>query len=162
MSSSSLKEVAVEETKSTGRYAFFHKDGKEYSLLYGFFCWFSFLFVWIGSISLPICGLAIGIFSGNALYIALGCLMCLLALYMAYEDSNPTVKKHTDFFHYGMPRFFSTISLKYEQEPDPERKTVFAVHPHGIFCVGWSVLTTMKEMGHVFFCVASSLYELTN
>jgi len=39
----------------------------------------------------------------------------------------------------------------------PPRQEFFAIHPHGAFCLGWSVLFCSPVLDHVTFCFAPSL-----
>ena len=38
------------------------------------------------------------------------------------------------------------------------KSTMFAVHPHGIFCCGWSCLVVQDFMKDTYFCFATALY----
>lgn len=56
--------------------------------------------------------------------------------------------------------YFRSGSLRYEETVDTtgKRPTIVCVHPHGIFPLGWGMLTTRPEMADVYFCFSSALY----
>lgn len=56
------------------------------------------------------------------------------------------------------PSLLQIFSLYYTEWPSAERPTMYLVHPHGIFCLGWSLLFSRPEMGHVSFCFSNALY----
>mmetsp|Transcript_17439 Transcript_17439/g.21300 ORF Transcript_17439/g.21300 Transcript_17439/m.21300 type:complete len:325 (+) Transcript_17439:34-1008(+) len=55
-------------------------------------------------------------------------------------------------------KYFTRCKVIYEEAPDPNIPTFYAVHPHGAFCLGWSVLFCSNYMSHVRFCFSTVLY----
>mmetsp|Transcript_11893 Transcript_11893/g.32147 ORF Transcript_11893/g.32147 Transcript_11893/m.32147 type:complete len:312 (+) Transcript_11893:183-1118(+) len=71
----------------------------------------------------------------------------------------PRVKAFREFMGSAF-KYFQEGSLRYEEEVDTTgtRPTIVCVHPHGIFPLGWGMLTTRPEMADVHFCFSSVLY----
>jgi len=59
----------------------------------------------------------------------------------------PRVKAFREFMGSAF-KYFQEGSLRYEEEVDTTgtRPTIVCVHPHGIFPLGWGMLTTRPEV----------------
>ncbi len=53
----------------------------------------------------------------------------------------------------------STTSASTSTSTSTSTKTFYAVHPHGAFCLGWSVLFASNIMEKVRFCFSPALYH---
>ena len=69
--------------------------------------------------------------------------------------------------NYYSARYLKTFSIVFEggQLPSPtkdpasaQQQTFYAIHPHGVFCIGWALLFCHDVMQHVRFCFAPALY----
>jgi hypothetical protein len=148
------KKEKVRNGKGKGRFLYNYTE-KDQDLLCGLLSWTSFLGIWLGGLAIPFVSLAL-LAKGQIVF---GIVGFVIAIYVYFDKYNPLIKKNFEFYARGIPSYFKSVSVFCESEIDPKSPTVFAVHPHGIFCAGWSLLTCMKEFNHVFFCVATALYH---
>lgn len=129
---------------------------------------FGFLIVWFASVGCPILGV---IWILNGQYVLVYAL--LAATFMAYL---PWQKGYisglfTTFAQYNT-MYYHSCSVVYQskesiprtsdddKEQEEQRPMLYAVHPHGAFCMGWSVLFCSKTMnkGMVRFCFSPVLF----
>ena len=119
-----------------------------------------FVSTWISSLCSPAL-FAYSVWSGNraAAAFILGATACSYAPWKQGRISNFV---HRNTFYY-FPRYFRSMSVEFEGKALPgadrqERQTFYAVHPHGAFSFGWSVLFGNPRLKHVRFCFAPALY----
>jgi len=67
------------------------------------------------------------------------------------------------FFRWAFNRAFASVSVRFEPDSEPGSSgpagKLYAVHPHGIFCMGFIQLVLHPAMGQVTFCFSSYLYN---
>lgn len=148
--------MPVTESESEGRYVLFHTEGKEQSKLKGAFCWLSFLGVWLGSLIIPPVLCLYFIWIKQYIWCVLP---IAINIYFLFDKRNPTIKSNFSFYNTYLSRWLHTCSVKFETVLDPAKPTILAFHPHGIFTVGWSLASVLKETRHIYWCFASALYN---
>lgn len=126
-----------------------------------------FLSTWFASLGSPVLGLIWAITGKYGLIAAL-----LAATLMAYL---PWEKGYISYLFSTFARcntlYYKKCSVVYESKESmpgsskddrekPQRPKLYAVHPHGAFCMGWSVLFCSKIMdeGRVRFVFSPALY----
>eukprot|EP00966_Prymnesium_polylepis_P024885 573797-Prymnesium_polylepis.4 len=80
----------------------------------------------------------------------------LLSMLVCYVPL-PKIAALRRVIHAGVTTYFFESSVTYEA-PIPAGKTLLAIHPHGIFCLGWSLLFFAEDLLHLTFCYSSALY----
>jgi 2-acylglycerol O-acyltransferase 2 len=58
------------------------------------------------------------------------------------------------------PQYYKRCKVIFEESTpnEADRPTFYAIHPHGAFCLGWSVLFASYVMENVRFCFSPALY----
>ena len=129
----------------------FVHTAEDQSLLHGAASIGSYVVVWLAAIVWPI-GLAGCVFYGW--WLSSLALVALAALCSIPLEPNDRVKA---WMRRGVTVYFREASLRYELEV--ETPTVLAVHPHGIFCMGWATLFTQPALKDARWCFASVLHS---
>jgi hypothetical protein len=100
-------------------------------------CWCFFLTTWIASIACPV---IIGWALLHEQYMLAAVLIFLvIAAYAPWEKGFLSNNVHR-FVTYFTPCYIKSLKIVYEGGQIPNAKdpqTLFAVHPHGAFCIGW-------------------------
>jgi hypothetical protein len=73
-----------------------------------------------------------------------------------------------DFINKYHPQYYNSCRVEFEEEipsppepssgKQPRQPTLYAVHPHGAFSLGWALLFAAPTMYHVRFCFAPFLF----
>ena len=126
-----------------------------------------FIVTWISSILSPI-------LLGVAIYhecnmIATFIVLISIVAYLPWNRNNIPICNYIrdDIISYYHLRLYSStriILIEKQQEDEKEvhetkkNPTFYGIHPHGAFCLGWSILFCHEIMEHVKFCFAPILY----
>jgi len=110
------------------------------------------LVIWFSSILSPFILLFAYLTGRYLLFLEVAGLMVVSTLEL------PKVQAVKDFYVRYLPKYFKSCSLFYTVFPDEKQPTLYAIHPHGIFCLGWSMLYARPEFEHVHFCFSNVLY----
>ena len=129
----------------------FVHTAEEQSLLHGAASIGSYVVVWLAAIVWPI-ALAGCVFYGW--WLSSLALVALAALCSIPLEPN---ERFRAWMGRGSTVYFREASLRYEHEI--ETPTVLAVHPHGIFCMGWATLFTQPALKDARWCFASVLHS---
>lgn len=126
--------------------------------LYGSFSVLSFILTWLASCSSLVI-LAIAVYCGYRSIVA-AIFVVTVAAYLPWEHGFISRKMQSFIYTYH-PSYYNGVQLIFEEGDLPEsvqhRNTFFSVHPHGAFCIGWSMLVVCPAMHPVRFCFAPSL-----
>ena len=114
-----------------------------------------YMVVWICSLASPV--IVLGLLWWKAYY---SCAVVMMLILSAYTPLWGRIKAFRTFMGSGAERYFKASSLRYEAGVDLSGKTptIICVHPHGIFPLGWGLLTTRPELEDFRFCFSSVLY----
>ena len=117
-----------------------------------------FIAIWLASAASPLI-LFIALHQGYHKIAAIIILITIIA-YLPWKHGpiSRCVQSFVDGYH---PKYYDGVSIVFEGgevPPSKHRQTFFAVHPHGAFCIGWSLLFTCPTMHGVRFCFAPSLF----
>ena len=82
----------------------------------------------------------------------------ILGISMAYLPFDKKSVLIRDFMRQYHECYYQKLSIDFEQDPSSNPKTFYAVHPHGIYCMGWSILFLHPLMEKVKFCFSPVLY----
>uniref|UniRef100_A0A7S4EKR3 Acyltransferase n=1 Tax=Pseudo-nitzschia australis TaxID=44445 RepID=A0A7S4EKR3_9STRA len=146
-------------------YAYYWSNEKSplFQTLAGSCVLFVFLVTWFASVGSPVLGV---FWVLNGQYLPLSVLVTLAG--MAYLPWNQGYVSHlvstfarcnTLYYKKCVIIFQSKESIPKKDQKD-QAPLLYAVHPHGAFCMGWSVLFCSKIMneGKVKFCFSPVLY----
>ena len=114
----------------------------------------SYLTLWVASLLSPFV-LAVLAY-GHCYTTAVGGLVVIVLCYVVPWPSSPTLRA---FMAAGSIKYFRTCSLTFEESLVDTPKVLLAVHPHGIFCMGWAILFGRIELRHMKFCFSTALYN---
>jgi Diacylglycerol acyltransferase len=116
-----------------------------------------FILVWVGSLVSPVILVAAAyykVYSVVAMILAVS-----LAAYLPWEKGgwSHTITAFVDHYH---PRYYASCRTMAVSSRALSRNshTLYAVHPHGAFCLGWSTLSHAPFMKTVRFCLSPALY----
>lgn len=115
-----------------------------------------FVALWVGSIASP----AVLIWSvyRKFYYLAATILCIAISSYLPWEKGFLS-RKLTDFVDWYHPRFYRSCRTIFANASHRRpNKTLYAVHPHGAFCLGWSTLFHSRFMEDVRFCFSPALF----
>jgi hypothetical protein len=92
--------------------------------------------------------------------------LATVVAYAPWEQNSMTRRFHKFISEYTPYHFQSVQVIVQGEMPNnsndktatPPTPTFFAIHPHGAFCMGWSILFCHELMGHVRFCFAPYLF----
>jgi len=127
----------------------------------------SFLIIWFASILSPV---ILGVAIYHEYYkLATSLIALSIVAYLPWEIKplqNFYDEYHTSYydgvdivFEGGdIPPSNETDSSNNNNNHDKHRQTFFAVHPHGAFCIGWSLLFTCPTLHRVRFCFSPTLF----
>ena len=135
----------------------FFSTPNDQNVLYGTTVYLVFIAAWLLSLFSPVLVLCLFYFhyKSAALLVAASIAAC----YIVPWPHSPSFRS---FMAKGSTVYFRNCSLTYEKDLSKETtppKMLLAVHPHGIFCMGWSILFAREELKQFTFCFASSLYN---
>jgi hypothetical protein len=135
----------------------FFSTPNDQNVLYGTTVYLVFIAAWLFSLLSPVLVLCLFYFhyKSAALLVAASIAAC----YIVPWPHSPSFRS---FMAKGSTVYFRNCSLTYEKDLSKETtppKMLLAVHPHGIFCMGWSILFAREELKQFTFCFASSLYN---
>mmetsp|Transcript_30574 Transcript_30574/g.69962 ORF Transcript_30574/g.69962 Transcript_30574/m.69962 type:complete len:340 (-) Transcript_30574:55-1074(-) len=117
----------------------------------------AFIFVWMASLMSP---LLLYISVVNSRYTSAFVIVALTVVaYLPWKRGPLTdpISKFVDGYH---QYYYSSSSITFEGDvPDPKKneKTFYAVHPHGAFCLGWSMLYHNPIFINTKFCFSPAL-----
>jgi len=116
-----------------------------------------FVICWISSLASPLLVYYAFVTSNHILISII--LSIATAAYVPWKKSF--VSRFFTSFINGYHRcYYMRSSMTFRKKlPDPdEEPTLYAIHPHGIVSLGWSLLFSSESMKHVRFCFATGLY----
>ena len=126
---------------------------------------FLFLMTWFASLGSPVLGT---LWIVNKQYVPLsGLLVATLLAYLPWKKGY--ISGLFSSFARQNPLYYKKSSVIYQSKESlpgangqrkPQQPLLYAVHPHGAFCLGWSVLFCSKIMNdaRVRFCFSPVLY----
>lgn len=123
--------------------------------LIGALCLTIFVATWLFSLSSPIL-LVVAIFY-RIDSVALGIVLATVVAYLPWKRGWFSDKIADIVVHYT-PLYYRSMDLRFEGKPLHEKQTLYAVHPHGAFCMGWSIMFCHPLLRSVRFCFAPALY----
>ena len=123
---------------------------RDQCLVLGTLAWFTFVGLWVGGLSSPL--LLVGLLlSGRR--VAAGLLLAAVVGSYLPRSSFPVRPRLRRVYRWLSSAYFRRSSLSFETAVDPERPTLYCVHPHGIFAIGWAMACLGEQLGHVRWCV---------
>lgn len=130
-------------------------DSKNQTLL-GFFAILLFLTCWFASIGSPI---ILFFLLKNARYIEAVLLVIFVGVGYLPIKLNRTCRKLYGQFS---SQYFKHTTMTYEEGADildKNKKTMVAVHPHGITCMAWNIVFGRPEFEGVKMCFSATLNQ---
>ena len=118
----------------------------------------SFIVIWLSSAISPFLLLAAVWQGWNPVAIAI--LVITIMAYVPWQK-GPISRFVVYAYNTYYPTYFKSAAIVIEDDDEglvAKQQAFFAVHPHGAFCLGWSMLFCSPFMDHVRFCFAPSLY----
>lgn len=110
--------------------------------------------LWLGGLASP--GLVLGALAMGwwkiAIFLILG-----IALSFLPRWAIPLLPWLQVYFRTVACQYFRSSTLMTEAPIDVNRPTIFCIHPHGIFCIGWAAATLFPQLGHLTWCFSSAL-----
>jgi len=188
-SNNSINETKSSSSLLSSKYAYYwsssNDDGPStFQTIIGSIALLTFILIWLASLVSPIYGLY-WFWKGEAYIIPLFILILLtLIAYLPWENSGPLSHTIKSFARYSTFFYKKCIIIFQNQQSLPEEAAtrteeekqkgndkggqqqqrrrqplLYAIHPHGAFCLGWSLLfcSTMME-DKVRFCFSPLLY----
>lgn len=130
-----------------------------YDCCHIFFAWTVFGSLWISAIAFPAVFVS-KLFTGT--WVAVAKMVSMWVCAVAFD--LPVQHEIRQFLVRGLHKWFPHIDILYEEEPRFE-KTIFCVHPHGIFGIGFASLvddlTSRLYSNHSTSSDTSMKYEMT-
>jgi hypothetical protein len=127
--------------------------------LIGFLAVGAFIVIWLSSACSPFF-LLFAVVKGSY-ELAAVLMIVTIAAYMPWKRGAVSQFIQTTFNTYH-PAFYKSASIVLEKSDEElfkkREQSFFAIHPHGAFCLGWSILFCSDLFDHVRFCFAPSLY----
>ncbi|KAH0478274.1 MAG: uncharacterized protein KVP18_002254 [Porospora cf. gigantea A] len=116
--------------------------------------WVFFIVLWLGSVVSPLA--AVWCFLQGYHSVGISLVAILVSLYLWRPEPSPPLSNWV----------FETITdscteasiTVAEGALDPEKPTLYAIMPHGVYCCGWSRLFAWEGMRHVHFCFSPLLF----
>jgi hypothetical protein len=129
--------------------------------VFGGICLALFVATWIASLASPVLFLV-----SLAYEFWLSALFCIVVTVLAYApwQKGRAATTFQRFVARYTPHYFKSCRIVMEQDEGKQQgrpqqqQTLFAIHPHGVFCIGWGVLYSSNRMQQVRFCFAPALY----
>jgi hypothetical protein len=117
-----------------------------------------FVAIWISSIASPF--VFVWAFYHDYFLIKVSIFIITAAAYAPWKKGviSRAVQQGVSFY---APCYYKSIRMVFEGDHLPtaqDPQTFYAIHPHGAFCIGWSMLFCHSVMQHVRFCFAPALY----
>ena len=113
----------------------------------------AFVAIWVSSLVSPI--LCVIFTALGAFEVALLLAAIIIVAYAPWPKSEKgRVAVSRAFIQY-----FKRSSVMYEESLPANPKNLVCVHPHGIFCMGWSILFGRSELDNYLFCFSAALYK---
>ena len=127
---------------------------RDHNLLHGSFTLGSNVAVWVAASGWPF---FLAAFVWYGYWLSALSLVAVLAICSIPLEPRDSVKA---WMCRGTRCYFREASLRYEHDIATDAPpTVLAVHPHGVFCMGWGTLFAQQELSHVYWCFANVLYQ---
>lgn len=137
-------------------YVWSNENGTFLQSVIGGIALLSFITIWLSSLASPI---LLGAFIFYQKYaIASVLIVLVICAYLPWKKgflSNII----TSFARYNVLYYKRcSVILKGRSSKDVKKPNFYAVHPHGAFCLGWSILFCSPQMTSVRFCFSPALY----
>jgi 2-acylglycerol O-acyltransferase 2 len=124
----------------------------------------TFIVVWIASLASPI--LLYLLMHLQQYYLATAMTSLIICAYLPWEkgiiSKYVTAFARCSVFYYRKCTYLFQTPSSLPQEQNAAGTNVkpkfYAIHPHGVFCLGWSILFTLPKMTSVRFCFSPALY----
>jgi hypothetical protein len=120
---------------------------------------FLFVNIWLSSLSSPVL-FVLAIRLGHYVSAIVIVLLSILA-YTPWKKGGTIQTAFHRYVKYYGPRWFQRFSIVIEDQDEETKnhpQTLYAVHPHGAFCIGWSMLFAHDYFAKTRFCFAPALY----
>ena len=134
-------------------------------------CFGIFVLIWLSSAATPFMFLTALWYSWHRMLAAI-LLTTAVAYVVPWMTSQSNDRGHQSLTP-ALQRLYATYTQKYlagfniiiegNDKDKPSKtspQTFYSVHPHGAFCIGWSLLYCSDMMQHVRFCFAPMLYAM--
>ena len=134
------------------------KDTKLHQLLLGTVVVGSFIVIWLSSLFSPII-FYVSYRNGYYTTFAIAVSLSILS-YIPWKNGRIVGAIKYFYVHYHM-HYYKKVTVEFEGNTLPSPKdpqTFYAIHPHGAFSYGWSILFCSYLLSHVRFCFAPALY----
>ena len=126
----------------------------EQQVVLGAIAYLTYVGLWVFGLSSPLLVVAALAFGWYRTAIAL--LSAIGASYLP-RRCIPVLQFYRRFYRFAATRYFRRSTMVLEAEPDVSTPTVYCVHPHGIFCIGWAAATLLPALEDVTWCFSSVL-----
>jgi len=128
---------------------------KDHNLLHGALTLGSYVAVWVAASGWPF---FLAAFVWYSCWLSALVLVAILGICSIPLEPRDAIKS---WMRRGTRLYFREASLRYEHDvaDGADVPTVLAVHPHGVFCMGWGTLFAQQELDHVHWCFANVLYN---
>ena len=119
----------------------------------------SFIVVWLSSLASPF----LLMFSLMCGYNAVASFIIIVTIlsYLPWTK-GPIPRQVQLFYHRYHPCYYQETKIIFHGDRLPnattDPQTLFAIHPHGAFCLGWSLLFAFPALDHVRFCFSPALF----
>lgn len=126
---------------------------EQQNILVGCLGYLLYVGLWIFGLASPVLvlsALALGHYK-----VALGLLVGIVASF-APREAIPVVPSLQHFFRRSATQYFRRSTMLVEA-PIDDKPTVYCIHPHGIFCIGWAAATFLPRLRDVTWCFSSVL-----
>jgi diacylglycerol O-acyltransferase 2, plant len=118
----------------------------------------SFIIIWLLSVASPFVLFVSIAYGFNTLATFL--ILVTIASYLPWTK-GPLIRQIQLFYSQYHACYYEETTVLFEGSslPSPnDPQTLYAVHPHGAFCLGWSHLFALPAMDHVRFCFSAALF----
>mmetsp|Transcript_6528 Transcript_6528/g.9488 ORF Transcript_6528/g.9488 Transcript_6528/m.9488 type:complete len:336 (+) Transcript_6528:64-1071(+) len=125
----------------------------------------TFILIWLSSAASPAL-LVFSLYHGYHLFTSIVLFVTIVA-YTPWKRGgiSDTINRVFNTYH---PCYYRGVNILTEEDTalssasnkqqQQQQQTFYAIHPHGAFCLGWSMLFCSPLMSHVRFCFAPSLF----
>lgn len=138
----------------------FTYDASHQNQIWGTIALILFIFSWLASLASPIIIITL-IIQQQITYAVILISIIVLCYVIPFQQTE----RIRSFFSLGSTKYFRSSSLTYDTNvlqnlQKKKNNQLLCVHPHGIFCMGWSILFGRgAELAHIKFCFSTALYN---
>ena len=123
-------------------------------ILLGAAAYLSYVGLWLAGLCSPL--LVLAAMGTGRNWLAACLVLVIIASYLP-RSFFPVIPLLRDGYRFAATRYFRRSTMLLEASIDESVPTIYCIHPHGIFCIGWAACTLLPQLSHLTWCFSSAL-----